>query len=122
MTQQVETATIVGTITGTGNASITVTSARMAAGVSPKTISVAVTSGDTASIVGLAVRIALAFDADVSDLFLISGSGANVVLTRRVAEANDTTLNVASANGTCTGLTAAPTSTNTTTGSGLDNA
>lgn len=122
MTQQVETATIIGTITLTGNASITVTSGRMATGVSPKTISVAVTNGDTASIAGAAVRLALAFDADVAKLYQVSGTGASIILTRWVEEANDTTLNIASANGTCTGLTAQPTSTNTTAGSGLNNA
>ena len=119
-TKQVETATVLGTVTGTGNATVTVTARGMTN--SPKAVSVAVTSGDTASIVGGLVRTALAFDVDVAALFLISGSGANVVLTKHVAIANDTTLNIAIANGTCTGLTAAPTSTNTTAGDGLTNA
>lgn len=119
-TQQVETATVIGTITGTGNASVIVTAYGMTG--SPKTISVAVTSGDTASIVGGLIRTALAFDSSVAAMFLISGSGANVVLTRHIAAANDSTLNVSITNGTCTGLTAAPTSTNTTAGDGLDHA
>lgn len=120
MTQQVETATVLGTITGTGNASVIVTSARMSG--SPKTVSVGVTSGDTASIVGGLIRTALAFDSDVAATFLVSGSGANVVLTEHTDHANDSTLNISIANGTCTGLTAAPTSTNTTAGTGLSNA
>lgn len=118
-TQQVETATVIGTITGTGNASVTVTAYGMVN--SPKTISVAVTSGDTASIVGGLIRTALAFDSSVAAMFLVSGSGANVVLTKHVAAANDSTLNIAIDNGTCTGLTAAPTSTNTTAGTGMTN-
>src|SRR5215207_5401759 len=97
-TKQVETAVVVGTVTGTGNATVTVTALGM--GNTPKAISVAVTSGDTASIVGGLVRTALAFDADVAALFIVSGSGANVVLTKHVAAANDSTLNIAITNGT----------------------
>lgn len=118
-TKQVETATVIGTITLTGNASVTVTALGMTS--SPKTISVAVTDTNTASIVGGLIRTALAFDVDVAAMFLVSGAGADVVLTKHVAAANDTTLNIAIANGTCTGLTAAPTSTNTTAGTGLTN-
>lgn len=120
LTKQVETATVLGTITGTGNASVTVTARGMNG--SPKTISVAVTNLDTASIVGGLIRAALAIDADVAALFLTGGSGANITLTSHTYAANDSTLNIAIANGTCTGLTAAPTSTNTTAGDGLDNA
>lgn len=118
-TKQVETATVLGTITGTGNATVTVTAYGMTN--SPKAISVAVTSGDTASVVGGLIRTALAFDVDVAALFLVSGAGANVVLTKHAAAANDSTLNIAIDNGTCTGLTAAPTSTNTTAGTGIEN-
>lgn len=118
-TKQVETAVVTGTITLTGNATVTVTAYGMTN--SPKAVSVAVTNGDSASTVGGLVRTALAFDTDVAALFLVSGTGANVVLTKHVAAANDSTLNIAIANGTCTGLTAAPTSTNTTAGTGLTN-
>jgi len=119
-TQQVETAVVAGTVTGTGNATVTITSRDVSG--SPLAVSVAVTSGDTASIVGGLVRTTLAFNASVAAQFLISGSGANVVLTKHLAAANDSTLNIAIANGTCTGLTAAPTSTDTTAGDGLSNA
>jgi hypothetical protein len=118
-TRQIETATVLGTITQTGNASVTVTAYGMTN--SPKTISVAVTDTDSASIVGGLIRTALAFDTDVAALFLVSGAGANVVLTKHVAAANDSTLNIAIDNGTCTGLTPALTSTNTTAGTGLTN-
>lgn len=112
--QQVETGTVVGTVTGSGNATVIVTAEAMAN--SPKTVSVAVTNGDSASAVGGKIRTALAADADVKAFFDVSGSGADVVLTTKIARGNDTTINISIANGTCTGLTSAPTSTNTTAG------
>ena len=115
-TKQVETATVTGTITGTGNASVTVTSAYVT-----KALSVAVTSGDTASTVADLIWVALAFDADITAHYAVSGTSADIVLTAHVAAANDTTLNIAIDNDTCTGLTAAPTSANTTAGVGLEN-
>ena len=118
-TKQVETATVTGTITLTGNASVIVTSSYMPN--SPKTLSVAVTDGDSASTVAGLIRVALAFDADVSSTYSVSGTGADIILTAHTAAANDTALNVAIDNDTCTGLTAAPTSANTTAGVGLSN-
>src|SRR5215813_4813903 len=59
-TAQVETATAAGTITGSGNASVVVTSANMPG--SPRTVLVAVTNGDTASVWAQKVRDALAAD------------------------------------------------------------
>lgn len=118
--KQIETATVIGTIGTSGNATITVTARGMSN--SPKAVSVAVTSGDDASAVALKVRNALAYDTDVSTLFLVSGATDKVILTKHIAAANDTTLNIAIANGTCTGLTAAPTSANTLAGTGLSNA
>lgn len=118
MTKQIETATIAGTVSTGGNASITVTANGMTG--SPKTISVAVTLGDNAATVAGLVRYALATDADVSELFLVGGTSANVTLTRRIDAANDATLNIAVDNGTCEGLTAAPTSSNTTAGVAVD--
>ena len=46
----------------------------------------------------------------------VGGYGTVVELTALTAAANDATLNIAIANGTCAGLTAAPTSANTTAG------
>jgi len=111
---QVETATVVGTITTAGNATVIITAAGMTG--SPKTKSVAVALNDTASLVAGKIRTALIEDVDVSALFVTSGSGATVVLTRNTAAANDATLNINIDNGTCAGLTAAPTSANTTAG------
>lgn len=118
-TNQVETATVLGSVTGSGNATVIVTAARMSN--SPKTISVAVLGGDTASDAALKMRQTLALDADVAAFFIVSGSGTNMVLTTETPAANDTTMNISIDNGTCSGLTAAPTSTNTTAGDGISN-
>lgn len=111
---QVETATAAGTVTLSGNATVTVTALGMAG--SPKAISVAVTNADTAATWAGKVRTALAADASVNTFFTVSGAGTAVVLTALAAAANDATMNVALANGTSTGITAAPTSANTTAG------
>jgi hypothetical protein len=115
-TPQVETATVLGTIgaSGVGNATVIVTAAGMTG--SPKTFNVAVANNDTAAQVAGKIRTALAADAAVTALFTVGGAGADVVLTRLAGAANDSTLNISIANGTCTGLTAAPTSANTTPG------
>lgn len=112
--QQVETATVVGTITGNGNATVVVTAASLPN--SPKTLSVAVLNADTASAVATKIRTALNADTDIKNFFEIGGSGADITLTTKVARANDTTMNMSTANGTCTGLTSAPTSANTMAG------
>ena len=112
--QQVETATVLGTVTGSGNATVVITASNMPN--SPKTISVAVANSDTASQVATKIRTALNADTDVKNFFTIGGSGADITLTTKTARANDTTMNMSVDNGTCTGLTAAPTSANTTAG------
>jgi len=111
---QVETATVVGTVTGDGNATVIVTAAGM--NNSPKTLSVAVLNLDDASAVGGKIRAAMNADSDITNYFTVGGSGATITLTPKIAVANDTTLNISIDNGTCTGLTAAPTSANTTAG------
>lgn len=122
-TAQVETATAAGTITGTGNASVTVTALGMTG--SPKTISVPVLSGDTATVWAGKVRVALSADTAVSALFTVGGATTAISLTRKpiatISEvpfyaANDATINVALDNGTCTGITTASTSSDTTAG------
>ena len=118
-TAQIATAQASGTITLAGNATITVTAAGMTG--SPKAISVAVALSDTAATWAGKVRTALAADADVSALFTTGGTTTAISLTRKVNSlgilpANDGTLNIAIANGTCTGITAAPTSADTTAG------
>lgn len=117
-TAQVETATVAGTVTLSGDASVVVTAAGMTG--SPKTISVAVLENDTASDVAGKIRTALGLDAAVIALFNVSGATDKVILTRKVPAANDATLNIATDNGTCTGLTPAGTSANTTAGIAYD--
>ena len=113
-TKQVETAEVVGTISTAGNATFTITAAGMTG--SPKAISVAVALNDSAAVVAQKAREALAADSAVIAKFSVGGYGRKVELTALTAAANDSTLNIAIANGTCAGLTAAPTSTNTTVG------
>jgi CSLREA domain-containing protein len=116
--KQAETATVVGTITsaGTKNAAVTVTAAGMTN--SPKTLNVAVVNGDNASAVAGKIRVALAADANVSAFFTVSGATNQIILTTITAAANDGTMNIATDNGTSTGLTPAPTSADTTPGGG----
>ena len=126
-TAQVETATAAGTITADGNAAVVVTAVGMTG--SPKTINVAVLNGDTAAVWAGKVRTALAADADVSALFTVSGATTAIILTRKPTKtytlrgasvplypANDGTLNISLDNGTCTGITTAATSADTTAG------
>lgn len=111
---QVETAVIVGTITGSGNATFTLTSAIVTG--SPLAIPVAVLSGDTATIVATKAAATLNATAAVSDHFVAGSNAANLVLTAIKSAANDATLNIAYIDGTCVGLTADATSDNTTAG------
>jgi hypothetical protein len=128
---QVETATVTAAsgITGSGNATVTVTAAGMTG--SPKAISVALTTAahTTATLIAAAIAAALNADTDYAAMFAATSSVATVITTRKATAsytvgsstislyaANDATLNVAIANGTCTGITAAPTSADTTAG------
>lgn len=111
---QGETATVVGTITVAGDAKVTVTAAGMPN--SPKDILVPVANGDTASDVAGKIRAALTADTDVNGFFTVSGATDQVTLTTRTAAANDATLNIATQDGSCTGLTPEPTSLDTPAG------
>jgi hypothetical protein len=116
-TRQVETATGVGTVTGAGNVRTVITAAGMDG--SPLTIDVPVTLGQTASQWMQTVRDYFSTTPQVQMYFAVSGSGSNVRLTRRSPyAANDSTLNISigGAGTTATGITADPTSTNTTAG------
>jgi hypothetical protein len=111
---QAETATAVGTITGSGDATVIVTAAGMTG--TPKTLSVAVLENDLPADWAAKVRTALGLDAAVIALFTVGGSGAEISLTRTIPAANDATLNISLDNGTCTGITTAGTSADTTAG------
>jgi len=122
-TAQVETATCAGTITGTGTATVTVTD-----GGFPSllvTLNVPLLAGDTASVWAGKVRAAMNADPYIPDRYSVGGATDKITLTRLpddefsgnpIYPANDATLNIALANGTCTGITAAPTSADTTAG------
>jgi phage tail sheath gpL-like len=111
---QVETATAAGTITGSGNAAVVITAAGMTG--SPKTLAVAVLENDTAADWAAKVRTALDNDAAVTALFTVGGSTTAITLTQKANTGNDATLNIALTNGTCTGITPAASSANTTAG------
>jgi hypothetical protein len=110
-TAQVETLTCVGTIAQSGTAAITLTAYLIALPV--KYVSVLI--GDTATVWAGKVRAALAADADFAQHFTVSGATTSIILTRKsvtiggvsIIKANDTTCNLAVANGTCTGITTA---------------
>ncbi len=111
---QVETATIVGTCTGSGSMTVIVTAAAMTG--SPRTVSVPVLNTDTATQMAVKVRTALAADVDVGPFFTIGGTNADVVLTAVTPAANDGTMNCSSATGGATGITTEASSANTTAG------
>jgi predicted secreted protein len=89
---------------------------------SPITLAVPVANNDTATLVGGKIRdfiIADATAANICAMFNVSGATSAVILTRKIPMANDGTLNISIANGTCSGLTSAPTSANTYAGETL---
>jgi len=100
---QVERAVVVGTITGSGNTTFTVTGAGITG--SPVAVTVAVVSGDTPIIVAAKAAAAINLNAAISALYRASSDGVNVLLTRKLAAANDSSLNIAYTNAGATGLT-----------------
>jgi len=122
-TNQVETATVVAAsgITGNGNATVVFTSPLVTG--SPLSTSVAVTTAlTTATAVAGAIRTALQGVAAITAHFTIGGTGADITATAIEKAANDATLNISTANGTCTGITTAVTSANTTAAVGTSKA
>jgi hypothetical protein len=113
-TLQAETATVIGAVTKSGNATVVLTAAGMAG--TPLTLSVAVLEGDAIATTANKIRNVLSSTVAVTDMFTVSGSGANIVLTQIEPTGNDATLNISIDNGTCEGLTTAGTSTNTKAG------
>jgi hypothetical protein len=124
-TAQVETATIVAAsgATTAGNLNVTVTSALVTG--SPLTIPVALLlTDDTAAKVATKVRAALNATAAITAHYTVGGTGDDYTLTTSAVDKaeNDSTLNLAHANATSAGITAATTSTNTTAGVGTTRA
>jgi hypothetical protein len=114
---QVETAEAVGSISTSGNMTVTVTAAGMTG--SPIATTVAVALNDTPDMWAEKVRAALALVANITALFHVGGSGAQIVLTRKIAAANDGTLNIALADDTSVGITDDASSNNTRAGVAL---
>lgn len=107
---QVETATVAGTVVNPGNATVIVTCTGMTG--TPITTNVAVVAGDTASVVAGKIRTALNAVVNITNYLTVGGSGVYVTLTR-LNSASISNLNISIDNGTCTGLTPAATSANT---------
>lgn len=112
--RQVETATVVGTITGDGNARCITTATGMTG--SAITTDVAVLTNDTADTVATKIRAGLALVANIVAFWDIGGSGPYVTLTKKTAAANIADANLDINNESCTGLTDAPTSADTVAG------
>jgi hypothetical protein len=113
---QVETATVLGTITAAGSVLVTLTS-NLLPGFPPLVIE-GFASGSSAPVVAAEIAVRLQASSLVTAHYDIILSGSTVALRVLVATDNDATLNLAIANDTATGLTAAPTSENTTAGVG----
>jgi len=119
-TAQVETATIVGTIgpAGAGTATVTLTATGLAG--SPLATVVDLANDDTPTISAGKMATAMNLVSAITDRFNVSSSGADLIVTRLVPEANDGDLNIAYANTTTSDLVDDPTSVDTTAGSATD--
>ena len=102
-TNQIETAVVVldGTVSG-GTTNWTLTANGMT-GSGEATVVTTVTN-DTASMVAARAATALNTDSDITALFSVVADGINVVITRLVAAANDSSLNLAYADDGGSGL------------------
>jgi hypothetical protein len=101
---------VVGTITGDGHARVIVTCTGLP--VTPLTTDVAVLNGDVVAVTAAKIAAALNETA-VTNLFWITSSGADVILTKKIPAATIANLNIDINNEDCTGLTDAPTSADT---------
>ncbi|MDD5487159.1 MAG: hypothetical protein PHW65_06365, partial [Dehalococcoidales bacterium] len=101
---QIETMEVTHGADGDGTAELTIASALLDGG--SKAINVPLLSTDsTADAVAAKFRDALSNDTDISTHFAISGEGANVVLTAKVAAADDDTLDISVTDTGGTGVT-----------------
>jgi len=119
-TAQVETATVVAAAgcTSNGNCSLTFTSSAVTG--SPLTVVVPLTTAsNTAALVAAALAAGLAGNSAIAAVWTVTNSGANIIITRKSDSngykyANEASTNLAIPAGL--GITAAPTSANTTAG------
>ena len=112
-TKQVETGTVVATVSTAGNLAVSVTGFGLSA---TEAIPVAVALNDDASAVAGKIRAAIAANANVAAVCDVSGETDKVILTAKEFAANDTEANIAWANDDCVGVTEAASSANTTAG------
>jgi CSLREA domain-containing protein len=116
-TNQVETLTVLSSPSGCGGPTGTVSVVVIANGLAQSGIPfpVTVNQSDSPAQVADTIKTFLAGGGppDLTGFFTITGSSADVVFTKNAPETNDTTMNVAVLNGTCTVVTA---SANTTAG------
>jgi predicted secreted protein len=110
-TAQVETAVIVGTGNSASTVDVTFTASGMVG--SPITDNVTIVTGDTAADMAQKIATQMNADSNITALFRIEASGANLIATRLVAIANDATMNIAYTGG---GTTPDATSNDTTAG------
>lgn len=101
--QQQESTPIVGTITQTGNATVTVTKVGMTG--TPMAITVAVLQNDTTTQTAAKMATAMNLIANFAAVCHAYSVAATLYVMVLVAAANDDTMNVAYTNGTCLGLT-----------------
>lgn len=127
---QVETATVVaaGGITTNGTMTVTVTSAILGGGSVDVPVALTTAAHTSATLIATAIKDALNANASIAARYTAGSSGANVTLTVNplwstsddsggslvIYRANDSSLNIAIPSGL--GVTAAPTSANTTSG------
>lgn len=109
---QFETAFVEEAITGSGTVAVVVTAAGMTG--SPIALNPAVVALDSSSVAAGKIRAALAANANITAWFNVGGEGEKVQLSTKTKAALDATMNISITNGTCTGLTPAPVSENTT--------
>ena len=112
---QIETATVVGTVTTAGALTVIVTGALVAG--TPLSMQVDVADSDTPTQQATKIRAAMNVAA-ITDNYTISGTGADIILTADAVAANDATLNIDYHITTTIGLTDDTTSTDTTPGVG----
>jgi len=110
-TKQVETLTCVGTASGNGNVDWTFVSVDANA-----SGSTAILSGDTPTVYAAKIATSLMANADIAFRYIVTSSGADVIITKRQSEANDGTLALTTTNGSPSPSITGATSANTTSG------
>lgn len=110
-TKQVETLTCVGTAAGDGNVNWSFVSVDANA-----SGSTAILSGDTPTLYAVKIAASLMANADIAFRYIVTSTGADVIITKRQAEANDGTLALTTTNGSPSPSITGATSANTTAG------